>query len=122
MKTTEARKIAEPSHWFATSAFGWSRADSKEEAIRKLVERFRSDVAQITKAQIKKGEPGMYFWACRVLGQSLADASYRIEMFAPQGVEIADAEEIAIVKATAKEIRFAPWHDVTAMTIHEGAQ
>jgi hypothetical protein len=91
-------------HFFATCVFGWSTADTRDEAITKLVERFRSDVKSTLANCLKDGTPGFYVWSCEVLAP--ADAPYRIEWFAPVGVETDKHQEHAVTYVTAKKIAY----------------
>ena len=98
-------------HYYATCAFGWATADTLDGAITKLVKRFRSDVQRCTRNTQKEGQPGCYVWTCRV--HEPADASYKIEWYAPQGVKISEVSEWSITKVTTKVIEWTPWVKVT---------
>jgi len=92
-------------HYFASCAFGWATAPSRDEAIKKMVGEFRSDVKRITQAVQKRGDgPGFYLWSCKVLAPS--DAQYSIEWYAPKGIEIQDAQESYVTHITAKDLAY----------------
>lgn len=92
-------------HYFASFALGWATAETKDEAIEKLVTRFRDEFKRITGAQHKAGEPGAYFWYCKVLAPDTTP--YKIEFYAPKGVEIDDAHHAYVTYVTNKH--FAYW-------------
>ncbi len=90
----------DPVHFFASCAFGWATADTRDEAIEKLVNSFRRDYKDIVKNSHKRGEAGAYVWTCQV--NAPADENYSIEYYAPKGVDIEDAQEHAITYLTDK--------------------
>lgn len=97
-------------YYYATCAFGWSRALTWDDAVKNLVRRFDSDIKRcITNAQ-KEGNQGFYLWTCRVQGE--VDAPISINYYCPQDVEYDEATEWSITKVTAKLIDVAPAADV----------
>jgi len=91
-------------HFFATCVFGWSTADSRDEAIEKLVNAFRHDIKRTLKNCLKDGVPGFYIWTTQV--QAPADEPYKIEWFAPVGVDCKLTEEYAVTYVTEKKIAY----------------
>lgn len=91
-------------HYFASCAFGWKTADTRDEAIKGLVAGFRSDLKTCTANLHKKGELGAYIWSCKVLADK--EAKYRINFFAPEGVEIAEGIHHHLTYVTAKEVAY----------------
>lgn len=94
-------------HFFATCALGWASAETRDEAIRKLVNRFLIDFKSMVKGGKKNGDPGAYVWTCQV--NAPADAEYSIEYYQPRGVDIEDGREHAITKVTNKTMEWANW-------------
>ncbi len=89
-------------HFFATCVFGWSTAPTRDEAIEKLVNRFRSDFKKIVKNSQKDGIPGAYVWSCQV--NAPAETQYKIEWFQPVGVDIEECHEHAVTYLTDKQL------------------
>lgn len=96
-----ANGMPEDHHYYATFALGWRIGRTREEAIAKLVDAFRSDFKEITRNQHKAGEPGAYIWSCRV--DAPADSGYRIEFYAPKGVETSEHREHFTTYVTKKD-------------------
>lgn len=103
-------------HWFATCAFGWAAAETREEALEKCAAQFANDVARVTKNMQKEGNPGMYFWSCEVM-QPYDGDGYRIEFYQPVGVECRNSMASYTTYATAK--KRAWWHNDN--TLHADA-
>lgn len=99
------------SHYFATCAFGWATADTRDEAITKLVNRFRTDCKRVAANCIKEGQPGMYFWTCKVHAPS--DANYAINFYQPQGVETSEHKEHAITKVLKNSVTWTDGYPET---------
>ena len=93
-----------PVHYFASCAFGFALADTREEAIQKLVNGFRRDLTPVVKNAQKNGEPGCYMWSCLV--EAPADAEYQISFYAPQGVGVRDGEHHYCTYLTAKQMAY----------------
>jgi hypothetical protein len=91
-------------HYFASCALGWKTADTRDEAIKGLVAGFRSDLKRMTANLHKKGELGAYIWSCKVLADKTA--KYKINFFAPEGVEIEEGLHHHITYLTAKETAY----------------
>ena len=91
-------------HYYATWALGWATADTREEAIERLVDAFRSDFKTIVKNSHKNGELGAYVWSVKVLAPS--DTPYKIEYYTPKGVDLEDAQEHAVTYVTNKEVAY----------------
>lgn len=89
-------------HFFASCVFGWASATTRDEAIEKLVNSFRSDYKGIVKNSQKNGSPGAYVWTCQV--NAPADAQYSIEYYAPRGIDTQDGQEHAVTYLTDKAI------------------
>lgn len=94
------------SHYFASNAIGWATAESRDEVIEKLA--LRNDAPGGTRKWLsnthKSGKPGIYFWSCKV--HTPADASYRIESFAPKGVKVSEPKEHYLTYLTSKKAAF----------------
>ena len=73
-------------HYFASCALGWKTANTRDEAIRGLIDYFNSDFRTITENARKRGEIGTYVWTCKVLEPH--DSKYEINFYQPQGVKI----------------------------------
>ena len=89
-------------HYYATCAFGYNRAETREEALQGLADAY-IDSTMVRNTQ-KNGEPGFYMWSCKVEAEI---GDYSIEWFQPKGVPISEAEEnfctyITKKKASAK--------------------
>ena len=90
----------DPVHFFASCAFGWASADTRDEAIEKLVNHFRSEYKAGVKASHKRGDAGAYVWTCQV--NAPADADYKINFYAPVDVDTQDGQEHAVTYLTDK--------------------
>ena len=89
-------------HFFASCVFGWATSEeSRDDAIERLVNAFRHDIKRTLANCLKNGDVGFYLWTCEVLAP--ADAPYKIEWYAPQGVEITGTEEYAVTYVTQKK-------------------
>ena len=88
-------------HFFASFGMGWAIGDTQEEAVEKLINRFRREFKKIVAGQHKAGEPGAYVWTCRV--EAPRSAEYKINFFAPQGVEVTNTHECFVTYVSAKE-------------------
>lgn len=104
-------------HYYATCAIGWATADTREEAIEKLVAANRSHFKTVTLNCQKAGEPGAYIWSCKVHAPS--DAKYRIEWYAPVGLKTSEAQEHATTYITAKQIAFTRTYKGEADALRE---
>lgn len=91
-------------HYFASFAFGWKTANTRDEAVKGLVDGFRSDVKNIVKNALKKGNPGCYIWTCKVKAPS--DARYGINFYQPQDVPIEDGQHHHVTYVTNKQIAY----------------
>ena len=91
-------------HYFASFALGWATGATQDEAIEKLVNGFRGVFQTTTKNAQKEGQPGAYIWTCKVLAP--ADAGYKIEFYAPKGVEITEAQHVYVTYVTAKKASY----------------
>lgn len=89
-----------PHHYFATCAFGWQVAETREEALSKLIKAFRHDASKVVKNSVSSGDMGFYVWSCRV--DVPKSTKYHIEFYQPKGVPLADAVEGSIVYMTTK--------------------
>lgn len=96
------QKTNGPHHYFASFTFGWAVAPTREEAIEKLVNAFRSEVKKITQISHKEGSPGCYIWTCRV--NESQDTRYKIDMFQPVDVDIDEGRHHHVTYVTAKKI------------------
>lgn len=97
-------------HYFASCAFGWQIGATEEEAAVKLIERFRTEYKQITTNTHKKGEPGGYFWTCKV--EAPIDAEYSIEFYMPRNVKWSEGMHHYTTFVTAKEIKYFSTREV----------
>ena len=91
-------------HYFASFAFGWKTAATRQEAIEGLVEGFKSEFKPMAAAAHKRGQKGAYVWSCRV--EVPQDEHYGIEYFAPKGVAKSEAKEHYVTYVTAKSIAY----------------
>ena len=91
-------------HYYAACALGWATDDTREKAIRKLVDDNYDFFKSGIKPAQKRGDAGAYVWACKV--HAPADAHYDIEFYAPVGVEKSEGAEHFITHLTRKEIAF----------------
>ena len=71
-------------HYFATCALGWAKADTRDDAIHKLVEQFSDTLKGIVTRGLKEGQLNAYLWSCRVMAPIETD--YPIEFFEPRDV------------------------------------
>ena len=95
----------QPYHYFASNVFGWAVAHTRKEAVEAVTrDAGTSTVKRITENARKKGDLGMYAWSCRVLAPK--DAHYKINYYAPQGVETDSARHHHITYITQKELAF----------------
>jgi hypothetical protein len=97
-------KPANGHHYFASFGLGWATADTRDEALEKLAKNFMGDIRGWLKHSHVNGEPGIYFWSCKV--HAPADAAYKIEWFQPQEVECSDGQEHYLTHATQKKVAF----------------
>ncbi len=104
-------------HFFATCVFGWATADTRDEAIEKLVNRFRGDVKQTMVNCQKDGMPGFYIWTCQV--NAPADEPYKIEWFAPVGVDTEAHEEYAVTYLTQKKMAYGRTYEGEAKALRK---
>ncbi len=104
----------QPDHYFATCAFGWKVADTRDKAIRGLIEGFRGEAKRTTANLHKQGEMGMYIWSTRV--EIPLDQKYEISYYQPKGVPISDSREHCVTYVSAKHVAWATTkvHDNTA--------
>lgn len=91
-------------HYFASFAFGWKTAATRDEAVNGLVEGFRNDVKTIVKNSHKNGSPGAYIWTCKV--NAPQDAKYGINFFQPVDVDIEDGKNHFVTYVTNKSIAY----------------
>ena len=93
-------------HYFASFGLGWATAQTRDEAIRKLMHTgyFRKEVAQQVKAAHKRGDLGAYCWTCKVHLPESAD--YPINFYSPQGVEKSEGTNHYVTYITAKEMAY----------------
>jgi hypothetical protein len=99
-KSTEKRLAVQGAHFFACFGMGWATAATREEAIDKLINSFRSEFKAMAANQIKANEPGAYIWTCQV--NAPEKTPYRIEFFQPKGVETEAHREVFVTRVTAK--------------------
>ena len=90
-----------PSSYFVSCVFGFAIGETRAEAIEKLVNHFRRDLAPIVKNSQKRGQPGCVMWSCRVHGGT--DAKYQVRNFAPVGIDFDDGQEHWLTYLTAKQ-------------------
>lgn len=81
-------------HYYASTAYGWSRADTRAEAIAKVARQAGSSAFTAPKG---KPKPTLFVWTCKV--NAPKDAAYSIEFYMPTGVDIGAAMEFEIVSA-----------------------
>ncbi len=91
-------------HYFASFAFGWKTAATRDEAVKGLVDGFRSDVKTMARNGQKTGSPGAYIWSCKV--NAPQDAHYSINFFKPEDVDIEDGNHHFVTYVTNKEIAY----------------
>lgn len=80
------------SHYFASTAYGWSRADTRAEAIAKVARQAGSGFFKGVKG---RPAPTLYVWTCKV--NAPKDAVYSIDFYMPTVVGIEAAMEFEIV-------------------------
>ena len=93
-----------PTHAFASCAFGWATAETREAAIEKLLNGFRRDITSVVKNAQKQGEPGMYFWS--VIVEAPQESKYEINFYAPQGVGLRKGEHHYWTHVTQKQAAY----------------
>lgn len=89
-------------HYFASHALAFAMAESREAAIEKLITGYPGGLKSWLLNAHKDGEPGIYIWTCKV-NVPLDDLSYKIEWFAPKGVDIEDGGEHYLTYVSAKK-------------------
>lgn len=92
------------SHYFASCAFGWKTAETRDEAIRGLIRYFATDLSKTVPNQQKNGEAGTYIWSCEV--KAPKDAKYDINFYQPQGVKIKDGQHHFATYVTQKKAAY----------------
>ena len=100
-------------HYFATHGLGFAMADTREAAIEKLVDGFRHDLKPWLLNAHKNGDPGIYIWTIKV--NLPLEAPYKIEWFAPKGVETEEPLEHYLTYLAAK--KFAIYNKPLAETL-----
>lgn len=92
-------------HYFVSCVTGWAVAETRDEAIIKLVKSLgTTDVqAWITRLH-KDGEAGVYMWSCRV--DENIEKMYAIEFFRPLGVEVLEGRGHHLTYATKRKIAY----------------
>lgn len=106
----EARAwIAETSHhYFASTAFNWSVAPTREEAIAKVARAAGASVIKSAVAFAKAGKSnrddaaGLYCYSVRV--EVPQSAHYSINNYAPVGVPLSQAQHCDIVAVSGKHV------------------
>lgn len=93
-----------PIHYFASCALGWATADTRDQAVRKVVAAFRADMKRATTGGQKRGDPGAYVWSCKV--QAPADTKYSINYYAPQNVRWIEGKHHYVTYITQKAIAY----------------
>jgi hypothetical protein len=91
----------EQQHYYATCAVGWATAETREEALRKLVNSCSPEIRRATKRLQKEGKPGFYLWSCCV--PLPADAHYKIEWYKPVVEGLTETSEHYVTYCTTKE-------------------
>lgn len=106
-------------HYFASCAFAWATAETRKEAIEKMIAYAgRQDIKKMTNNLHKKGEQGAYFWTCRVMVPS--DHNYQINFYSPQGVKKEAACHHHVTYITAKAVAYTSSVDVERqVSLHE---
>lgn len=90
-------------HWFASCALGWATAETGDEAIEKLVNHLgRKTIGEMVRNAQRDGEPGVYVWLAHV--DAPPDTPYKIQWFAPVGVDIMETIEYYLTHVTVKKI------------------
>jgi hypothetical protein len=102
-------------HFFATCVFGWATADTRDEAIEKLVNAFRHDIKRTLANCLKDGVPGFYIWTAQV--NAPADEPYKIEWYAPVGVDTEAHEEYAVTYLTEKKMAYGRTYEGEAKAL-----
>lgn len=92
-------------HYFASNGLGWATAPTKEEAIEKLWHARHTDVRKWLSNCHKEGNFGIDFYICRV--PLAADASYRIEWFAPKVPGLTEQANMILTYYSQKKIAYA---------------
>jgi hypothetical protein len=93
-------------HYYASTVFGWAFGSTRDEAITRLIENFRTDLKQVTLNMHKKGEPGAYIWSCKVHVPNDENHPYDIEYYAPVGVKTSDGQEHAVTYVSKTEVAY----------------
>ena len=91
-------------HYFASWALGWATADTRDEAVKRLVEGFRAEFKRGVAGAHKDGEIGAYIWSVKV--NAAADTKYKINWFKPVGVELEDVMDHFVTYVTNKKIAY----------------
>lgn len=91
----------ENQHYFASCVFGWAVATTREEALEKCLNQFRTDIKRIVLNRQKEGSPGFYMWSCKV--PLPIEAHYSIDWFAPQVDGVTGAQEHYVTYVTVKK-------------------
>lgn len=90
-------------HYFVSHGLGWATAPTLEEAIKKaFCTSYYGDMRKWLSNIHKDGGFGIGAYACRVLAPE--DASYKIEWFAPRGVETDEQMNIYVTYVTQKKV------------------
>lgn len=105
-KEAESQQYTGPAHYFASCAFGWAAADTREAAIEKMIRGngLTGDVKRITANMQKEGQPGFYLWTCKVHGPY--EAKYSIDWFMPKGIDISEARHHDVTYITGKALAY----------------
>lgn len=108
-----------PVHYFASCALGWATAETRDEAIRKLVHSFRGEFSQMVKGSLKAGIPGAYLWSCEV--QCDVSENYEIEFYKPSTVEIAKGVHHYVTYCTAKQVSYCSTLKANSFATNDGS-
>ena len=95
-------------HFFASTAFGWSVAPTRQEAIDNLA---RLAGAEQIKLQVK-ANGGLYVWSCKVLTPQ--DQNYTINWYMPDCLRDAD-DNVTTVKVPRSD---AMAHNIVSVKGH----
>lgn len=110
-------------HYFASNVFGWAVADTREEAINKLINCFHSTLKNVitntrkSDSRFGKRNGGAILYVCRV--EAPKDESYKIEWFQPKGVPISEGENLIITNLTKNYADIAPDHEVDRIKLSQ---
>ena len=91
-------------HYFASCVYGWATAQTRDNAINKLVNAFRPEFKRMTTEGQKRGDLGAYIWSCKVLAPS--DAKYSIEYYQPKGISIGAGIHHYVTYITQKHLSY----------------